>query len=173
MRTRLLLAAKVAVSLALLAYLFSTTDLHALRERVRTGDTFLLVLAMALYGVIIAISIWRWKLLLHTQGYRATMGHLSASYLVATFFNNFLPSNIGGDVVRVRDSSQLTGSTTTSIAIIAIENLLPRAASVILRMSPMRPGMLMKSGTGFISLVSLSTITAVPTPQFGWQPQLI
>lgn len=124
MRTHLLLAAKLAVSLALLAYLFSTTDLTALKERVRTGDTFLLVLAMALYGLIIAISIWRWKLLLHTQGYRATMSHLSASYLVATFFNNFLPSNIGGDVIRVRDSSRLTGSTTASVAVVAIDRIL-------------------------------------------------
>jgi uncharacterized protein (TIRG00374 family) len=120
----MLLAAKVAVSLALLAYLFSITDLSALKERVRTGDTFLLVFAMGLYGLIIAISIWRWKLLLHTQGYRATMGHLSASYLVATFFNNFLPSNIGGDVIRVRDSSRLTGSTTTSVAVVIIDRIL-------------------------------------------------
>jgi len=123
-KTQLLLAAKVAVSVALLAYLFSITDLPALKERIRTGDTFLLVLAMALYGLIIAISIWRWKLLLHTQGYRATMGHLSASYLVATFFNNFLPSNIGGDVIRVRDSSRLTGSTTTSVAVVVIDRIL-------------------------------------------------
>jgi glycosyltransferase 2 family protein len=123
-KTKLLLAAKVAVSLALLVYLFSITDLAALKERVRTGDTFLLVLAMALYGLIIAISIWRWKLLLHTQGYRATMSHLSASYLVATFFNNFLPSNIGGDVIRVRDSSRLTGSTTTSVAVVVIDRIL-------------------------------------------------
>jgi glycosyltransferase 2 family protein len=124
LKTKLLLAAKVAVSLALLVYLFSITDLAALKERVRTGDTFLLVLAMALYGLIIAISIWRWKLLLHTQGYRATMSHLSASYLVATFFNNFLPSNIGGDVIRVRDSSRLTGSTTTSVAVVVIDRIL-------------------------------------------------
>jgi glycosyltransferase 2 family protein len=124
LKTQLLLAAKVTVSLALLAYLFSTTDLAALKERVRTGDTFLLVLAMVLYGLIIAISIWRWKLLLHTQGYRATMSHLSASYLVATFFNNFLPSNIGGDVIRVRDSSRLTGSTTTSVAVVVIDRIL-------------------------------------------------
>ena len=124
MKTQLLLAAKVAVSLALLAYLFSITDLAALKERIRTGDTFLLVLAMALYGLIIAISIWRWKLLLHTQGYRASTGHLSASYLVATFFNNFLPSNIGGDVIRVRDSSKLTGSTTTSVAVVVIDRIL-------------------------------------------------
>ena len=26
--------------------------------------------------------------------------------------------------------------------------------------------------TGTVSLVSLSTITAMPAPQFGWQPQL-
>jgi len=32
-------------------------------------------------------------------------------------------------------------------------------------------GMLRNSGTGRISLVSLSIMTAVPTPQFGWQPQ--
>jgi uncharacterized protein (TIRG00374 family) len=121
---RLLLAAKVAVSLALLVYLFSVTDIPALKERVRTGDTFLLVLAMTLYGGVIAISIWRWKLLLHTQGYRATMSHLSASYLVATFFNNFLPSNIGGDIVRVRDSSRLTGSTTASVAVIVVDRIL-------------------------------------------------
>jgi uncharacterized protein (TIRG00374 family) len=124
LKTHFLLAAKVAVSLALLAYLFSTTNLSALKERVSTGDTFLLVLAMALYGLIIAISIWRWKLLLHTQGYRATMGHLSASYLVATFFNNFLPSNIGGDVIRVRDSSKLTGSTATSVAVVVVDRIL-------------------------------------------------
>ena len=44
--------------------------------------------------------------------------------LVATFFNNFLPSNIGGDVIRVRDSSRLTGSTTTSLAVVAIDRIL-------------------------------------------------
>src|SRR5688500_13251004 len=87
---------------------------------------------MALYGVIIAISIWRWKLLLHTQGYRATMTHLSGSYLVATFFNNFLPSNIGGDVIRVRDSSRLTGSTTTSVAVVIIDRMLGFGALCVL-----------------------------------------
>ena len=128
----MLLAAKMAVSLALLAYLFSITDLAALKERVRTGDTFLLVFAMVLYTIIIGISIWRWKLLLHTQGYRATMTHLSASYLVATFFNNFLPSNIGGDVIRVRDSSRLTGSTTTSVAVVIIDRILGFGALYVL-----------------------------------------
>lgn len=122
-RTALLLA-KIAVSLCLLAYLLSTTDLTALEQRIRTGDTALLALAVLLYGLMLLLSTWRWRLLLQAQGFQAPLRHLSASYLVATFFNNFLPSNIGGDLVRVRDSSKLTGSTATSLAVVAIDRIL-------------------------------------------------
>jgi hypothetical protein len=110
--------------MGLLAYLFSTTDLDALQRRVRAGDPMLLALAMGLYAIILTISTWRWRVLLQAQGFTAPMADLSASYLVATFFNNFLPSNIGGDVIRVRDSSRLTGSTTTSLAVVAIDRIL-------------------------------------------------
>jgi hypothetical protein len=120
----LLLTAKVTVSGVLLAYLLSTTDLSALARRVRSGDGALMAAAAALYTVMLALSTWRWRLLLRAQGYPAPMGRLSATYLVATFFNNFLPSNIGGDVIRVRDSSRLTGSTTTSLAVVAIDRIL-------------------------------------------------
>jgi uncharacterized protein (TIRG00374 family) len=71
-------------------------------------------------------------LLLEAQGHVAPMAHLSASYLVATFFNNFLPSNIGGDVIRVRDSSRLTGSTTSALAIVAIDRMLGFGALYVL-----------------------------------------
>src|SRR5262249_18626605 len=118
------LALKIAVSVALLGYLLSTTDLDALQQRVRAGDTVLLAFAMALYAIILAISTWPWRVLLQAQGSSAPLAHPSGSYLVATFFNNFLPSNIGGDVIRVRDSSRLTGSTTTSLAVVAIDRIL-------------------------------------------------
>jgi uncharacterized protein (TIRG00374 family) len=92
----------------------------------------LLAGALALYTVTLALATWRWRLLLRAQGYHAPMGHLSASYLVATFFNNFLPSNVGGDVIRVRDSSHLTGSTTASLAIVAIDRILGLGALYLL-----------------------------------------
>jgi glycosyltransferase 2 family protein len=120
----LLLLAKVAVSFALLAYLLSTTDLAALAARVRGSDVALLAAAAALYAAMLAIATWRWWLLLKALGFPAPMRHLSESYLVATFFNNFLPSNIGGDLIRVRDSSRITGSTTTSLAVVAIDRIL-------------------------------------------------
>jgi uncharacterized protein (TIRG00374 family) len=131
-RRGVLVFVKVGVSLALLAYLLSTTDLGALIRRIRSGDMLLLAGAVAVYTLTIALATWRWRLLLSAQGYRATMGHLSASYLVATFFNNFLPSNVGGDVIRVRDSSRLTGSTTASLAVVAIDRILGLGALYLL-----------------------------------------
>jgi uncharacterized protein (TIRG00374 family) len=127
-RKTALLIVKLAVSAVLLFYLLSTADASALLRRVRSGDPLLLGLAATLYVAVLGISTWRWRLLLKAQGYPAPLGQLSASYLVATFFNNFLPSNIGGDVIRVRDGRQLTGSLTSSLAIVAIDRVVGFAA---------------------------------------------
>jgi uncharacterized protein (TIRG00374 family) len=132
MKSGALLAAKIGVSLALLIYLFSTTDREALLLRVRGGDVLLFACAVALYAGMLAISTWRWRLLLQALGFPARLRDLTSSYLVATFFNNFLPSNIGGDVIRVRDSSKLTGSTTASLAVVAVDRVLGLGALYLL-----------------------------------------
>jgi uncharacterized protein (TIRG00374 family) len=119
-----LVTAKLGVSLGLLVYLLSTTDLAALVRRVRAGDILLLSVAVALYAGMLLLSTLRWQVLLQAQGYESSLRRLSASYLVATFFNNFLPSNIGGDLIRVRDGRQITGSTTASLAVVAVDRIL-------------------------------------------------
>jgi hypothetical protein len=124
MRRTALIGAKVAVSAALLTYLFSTTDLAALNRRVRSADLVDLLVAVLCFVLMLALATWRWQLLLGALGAPAPIRGLTASYLVATFFNNFLPSNIGGDIVRVRDSSRLTGSVATSVAVVGIDRIL-------------------------------------------------
>src|SRR6516162_11108358 len=57
------------------------------------------------------------------------------------------------------------------MAIMKLEKPLPRAASVIAVTSLVSCVALRKRGTGAHSLVSLLIMSAVPTPQFGWQPQ--
>src|ERR1700692_622947 len=55
---------------------------------------------------------------------------------------------------------------------VMLEKVLPRAASVTFLMSSTSCGTLRNFGTGAHSLVSLLISTPVPTPQFGWHPQL-
>ena len=132
MRRTALVGAKIAVSLALLAYLLSTTDLGALNERLRAADLVDLLAAVLCFVFMLALATWRWQMLLGALGASAPIRRLTASYLVATFFNNFLPSNIGGDIVRVRDSKHLTGSTATSLAVVGIDRILGFGALYLL-----------------------------------------
>src|SRR6201987_2074394 len=57
------------------------------------------------------------------------------------------------------------------MAIMKLEKVLPRAASVMAVTSLVSCVASRKRGTGAHSLVSLLIIRAVPTPQLGWQPQ--
>jgi uncharacterized protein (TIRG00374 family) len=132
MKRSALVGVKLAVSAALLAYLFSSTDTRALEQRVRSADLLMLLAAVLCYVAMLALATWRWRLLLETLGVDAPIRRLTSSYLVATFFNNFLPSNIGGDVVRVRDGSRLTGSTTASLAVVGIDRIIGFGALYVL-----------------------------------------
>ncbi len=132
MKRSVLVGVKLAVSMALLAYLFSNTDIRALEQRVRSADLLLLAAAVSCYVAMLVLATWRWRLLLETLGVDAPLRRLTSSYLVATFFNNFLPSNIGGDVVRVRDGSRLTGSTAASLAVVGIDRIIGFGALYVL-----------------------------------------
>ncbi len=61
MKRSALLGVKVAISLALLAYLFSITDLRALEERVRTADLLDLLGAVLCFVLMLALATWRWR----------------------------------------------------------------------------------------------------------------
>src|SRR5688572_9312915 len=96
---------KVGVSVGLLVWLFRQVDGARVWAAVRAASWVWLGVAALLYFAMLVVSSWRWNILLRAQGIAVRLSTLIGSFLVATFFNNFLPSNIGGDVVRVRDTS--------------------------------------------------------------------
>ena len=119
-----LIAAKVAVSAALLWVLLSRADLAAMGDQFRQMDLLWMAAALGTYGLMVIVSAWRWQLLLKVQTVRVGFGLLTNSFLVATFFNNFLPSNIGGDVVRVADTAPYAGSKTVATTIVLLDRVL-------------------------------------------------
>ncbi|MBP1633803.1 MAG: hypothetical protein H6Q10_377 [Acidobacteria bacterium] len=121
MRQAFVTALKLAVSVALMALLLSRTDLRGLARDVANASPSWLAAAFAVYLLSLAISTWRWRLLLTAQGTPFERRRLFSSYLVATFFNNFLPSNIGGDVIRVSDTAGRLGSKTLATTIVLID----------------------------------------------------
>ena len=120
-RRIVILLGKILVSVGLMALLLARTDLAGLWSHFRSASLPWLGAALAFYLVMILISAWRWHLLLDAQQLVIGRAWLVDSYLVATFFNNFLPSNIGGDVVRIRDTSGHTGSKTIATTVVLVD----------------------------------------------------
>jgi hypothetical protein len=120
-RRRLVFAVKVVVSAALLAWLVSKSDAPRLWGYVRTASMAWMAAALGLYLLMVLASAWRWGLLLDAQGVHVPGRRLTQSFLVATFFNNFLPSNIGGDVVRITDTARDARSRTLAALVVLMD----------------------------------------------------
>lgn len=112
---------KGLVSAGLLYVLFSRIDVDRLWATARTASWGWLVAALGLYLLMVVVSAWRWGLLLRAQHVVAQTTALVRTFLVATFFNNFLPSNIGGDVIRIRDTAAAAGSKTLATTVVLVD----------------------------------------------------
>jgi len=130
-RRYVLLAVKLSVSIILLAILFSRIDVGGLWATARLASVPWLAAALLVYGVNVLASVWRWKLLLDAQGVPFRRRRLLGSFLVASFFNNFLPSNIGGDVIRIGDTARAAGSKTLATTVVLTDRLLGLMALVL------------------------------------------
>jgi len=124
--------AKIAVSIALLAFLFSKIDTARLWASARKASLPWLVVALGVQTLNLIASTWRWRLLLDAQNVKLKSRTLLGSYLVATFFNNFLPSNVGGDVIRIRDTVGATRSKTLATTIVLVDRALGLMALVLI-----------------------------------------
>ncbi len=122
-RTALLLV-KLVLSIGLLVYLLRSVDLSDVFRHVIEGRQSLFAVAILIYAIVVLLSTVRWKILLDALGGSPGFKKLWQSYMVATFFNNFLPSNVGGDVVRVRDAARSAGSHTASLTVAVLDRVI-------------------------------------------------
>jgi uncharacterized protein (TIRG00374 family) len=78
-----------------------------------------ILLALVTFAASLVIGNLQWMLLLGLQGIRIPFRRLLSFYFVGAFFNNFLPANIGGDVVRIydvyRDSAKPDGAIAATV----------------------------------------------------------
>ncbi len=166
-RRMLTWAAKLLVSGGLLYVLLRRVDLVRLWQTARTASFAYLGGALLLYLVMIMVASWRWWLLARAQHLGLAFRFLMGSYLVATFFNNFLPSNIGGDVVRIRDTARPAGSKTLAATIVLVDRgiglmglvfVAALGATMAARMStaigPIGPGLLWMALAGSIAVAA-------------------
>ena len=115
---------KFLVSGLLVFWILRKTNLSEIWIALRSADIFLLLIAFAMSFLIIYFRALRWQLLLKSKGVSAPTAFLIKSIFVGIFFDNLMPSIIGGDVVRTFDSWRLGKRKADSIAVIIVDRML-------------------------------------------------
>ena len=124
-RRYLSLILKILASALVIGYIMTTVDLPEVWRSIKAADYRLLIAAFLLHGVGYALGAYRWKDLLQALGYRVPVLFLVNSYLVALFFNNFLPTTLGGDTVRAYDTARYTQAPLpVALGVVVVDRLL-------------------------------------------------
>lgn len=116
---------RIVISVALLFFLFqhADLDLKKLWDIIRASDIFFLVIAAILTLLTHILCIFRWGILLRDIGIILSWLRIVISFSGGLFFNLFLPSTIGGDVLRTADLSASTNRPREILATVFLDRL--------------------------------------------------
>jgi uncharacterized membrane protein YbhN (UPF0104 family) len=120
---RLAFAVQIVVTVALLALLLRKFNWALFQSTLsRTPLWFYL----ASFGVLVAgqaLYVFKWGLVLGAIGLRVPFWSRAEQYLLGMFFNNFLPTMIGGDAARVYYLGRQEGYATVATSILVDRSL--------------------------------------------------
>ncbi len=130
------LALRLGLSLALLWAVLRRADLHEILRAIASVDVRWLAAAFLLHLAGYLFSAWRWQGLLAARGRSHGIVRLSEAILVGTFFNFFLPTTIGGDLVRAAEEAELSKrSLAESLGVVTMDRLAGVVALLLLALA--------------------------------------
>jgi len=158
-------AVKIIISVGLLAYLINYVGPQEIvNEFAKIGansgfNFFFYALIFAIISVLL-MSL-RWQILLRGYKFNPRYPRLFGYYLIGMFFNNFLPSTIGGDVIRIYKVVDDIQDRTSGFASVIIERIMGIAATLFMAFFSLilvwrefhNPYLLYASGTLFLVIV--------------------
>lgn len=122
-RQRLFNALKIAVSLGLIAFILTKVGLAETWNSLRGAHWGFMAVALALFIFTLPLRALRWQALLDGLGMHVPVARLTELYFVGTFFNIFLPTGVGGDVIRAVELTQDSRHGAEAIGTVFVDRL--------------------------------------------------
>ncbi len=120
------------LSFALLYYLYLKIDITRTVEVVTSARVPYLLYAMMTFFVINVILLLRWRLFLRAMDVEAPFISITRYFFVGLFGNLFLPSAIGGDVIKTVGLCRYSSQKATVVATVLLDRLSGFAGMVVI-----------------------------------------
>ncbi len=121
---RLLRIAGTVISVGLLAYLFATQEREQILDGVRQMPAWVLIAVVALIGVSRMAVATRWYLILRAMGAEISFSEALRLNFAGLYATNFLPTTVGGDVVRLAGIMQLRHGGSRATASVLLDRII-------------------------------------------------
>ena len=116
-------ALRVLISIVLIGYLLATANLGELFATLKSWNAIYFLIAVLLGVLTNVVFAYRWKTMLVVSGIKVSFLTLIKFYFVGTFFNLFLPTALGGDVVRGYDLAMHSGKRMGAVTSVLVERI--------------------------------------------------
>lgn len=114
---------RIGISIILLVFLFNQVDKKSLAEIIKHADKPLLALAFCVYFLAYILCLLRWEMLLKALSIHLSLKRIIISFAGGVFFSLFLPSTIGGDLMRSIDLATHTKRPREVLATVLLDRL--------------------------------------------------
>ena len=164
---------KIGVTVVGMALVLRNLDLNLMIQIIKDTDLFWMLVGVLLMVLSLVIRAFRWHILLLGVGSSMEFSRLVELYLVGSFFNAFLPSGLGGDVVRAAEAAQDVDSS-IAVSTVLFDRLTGLLAlfAMALVVLPFRPDDFpqnLATAIGVICIVGLLTGIALIDGRLLWQ----
>jgi glycosyltransferase 2 family protein len=101
MKKLLINGGRLILTAAMLAWILSEVDLQSVGGVLAHANLAWLILGVAVNLLSVGLASWRWQRILAGLGVVKRLPQVLRLVLVGAFFNMFLPSSVGGDVMKM------------------------------------------------------------------------
>jgi len=127
-------AVKVAITGVLLFFILRQVDPAQTWQHIRSIHPFVLVAALTLQMASNTVAALRWYLIMKTMGFSQPFSFFLRSYFKGSFFNQGLPTSIGGDGLRILDCAR-NGNTENAVYGVFIDRIIGLAGLLLLNLA--------------------------------------
>ena len=112
---------KIGVSAILLIYCFRRVGWEALWTEIAGAHAGWVAIYVGVSFLATLVSALKWHVLATARGLSASRSKLTVLYMVGYFFNNILPTSVGGDVVRAYELGKTDSQQAEAMASVFME----------------------------------------------------
>jgi glycosyltransferase 2 family protein len=160
---RLLGPLRLVVSGGLIIYLIWQANPQNVWQTWRSANPWLIALAVMLQFLGVALSAAKWGVLLRARGHTQPYLWVLGAYLAGQFANNFLPTTVGGDALRVAQLGRRIGSYSQASASVFLERLTGFVALAVIANGAIVWAYLDRTGTSLVTEPLLRLLTVLFT----------